>query len=70
MPLSGNDDVALLNDVANDAESLEKSNLTSLLKIIPGSRLLLSSSPGLVLRTHVGSPGKVSKGAKIRNRYN
>ena len=28
--LSGHDDVALLNDAANDAESTQKSNITSL----------------------------------------
>ena len=29
LPLSGHDDVALLNDVANDAESTYKSKMTS-----------------------------------------
>ena len=45
-------------------------SLKSETKRIPGSRLLISSLPGSALRTHVESLGKVSKGAKISNRYN
>ena len=53
MPLSGHDDVALLNDVANDAESTQKienciiiaslksETIGKLMNRIPGSRLLI-----------------------------
>ena len=71
MPLSGHDGVALLNDVANDAESTQKSKITyviiaslkseilgELIIRIPGSRLLISSLPGSALRTLVESLGK------------
>ena len=70
LPLSGHDDVALLNDVANDAESNNKiknyviiASLTSetigkLINRRPGTRLLISSLPGSALRTHVESLGK------------
>ena len=58
-----------LNDVAYDAESTQTGNyvINSYLKIetmvklinrIPGSRLLISSLPGLALRMHVESLGK------------
>ena len=57
MSLSGYDDVALLNDVANEAESTQnnyiiipslKSETTSkLINRISGLRLLMSSLPGL-----------------------
>ena len=65
LPLSGHDDVALLNDVANDAESTqiqqlrhnrkfeEGSTMGKLINRIPGSRLLISSLPGSALRKHV-----------------
>ena len=54
------------NDVANDAESTQKSKITfeecstmgKLINRIPGSRLLISSLPGSALRTHVESLGK------------
>ena len=54
-----------LNDIAYDAESTQKSIITSyslvcrvnqlgkLINRIPGSRLLISSLPGLASRTHV-----------------
>ena len=68
MPLSGHDDVALLNDVAYDAESPQKSNaIIAILKSetkgkliirIPGSRPLLSCLSGSTLRTLVDSLGK------------
>ena len=57
----------LLNDVANDAESIQNRKLCQfaenvrmgkLIDRIPGSRLLISSLPGLALRTHVESLGK------------
>ena len=64
LPLSGHDD----NDVTNDAESTQKSKIKiaslksstmgKLINRIPGSRLLISSSPGSALRTHVESLGK------------
>ena len=68
-PLSGHDDVALLNDVTNDPESIQKSKISiiaslksetmvKLINRIPGSRLLISSLPGSTLRTHVESLGK------------
>ena len=43
-----------LIDVANDAESTQKSKITSysLVFRIPGLRLLISSLPGLALRMH------------------
>ena len=54
-----------LNDVANDAESTQKSKITSyllsmgkLINRIPDSRLLISSLPGSALRTLVESLGK------------
>ena len=70
LPLSGHDDVALLNDVANDTEStqniekyviiaiLKSETMGKLINRIPGSRILISSLPGLALRTHVESLGK------------
>ena len=70
LPLSGHDDVALLNDVANDAESTQKienyviiaslksETMIKLIHRIPGSRLLISSLPGSALRTHLESLGK------------
>ena len=65
MPLSGHDDVAFFNDVANDTESTQKSKnyviiaslkietMGKLINRIPGSRLLISSLPGMALRKHV-----------------
>ena len=65
MSLTGHGDVAFFNDVANDAESTQKSIITSiianlkseitceLINRIPGKRLLISSLPDLALRTHV-----------------
>ena len=59
-----------LNDVANDAESTQNHKIRhnrcfeeclamgKLINKIPGSRLLISSLPGLALRTHVESLGK------------
>ena len=54
-----------LTDVANDAESTQKSNasttsetMSKLIKRIPGSCLLISCLTGSALRTHVESPGK------------
>ena len=59
-----------LNDVANDAESTQKSknyviivslksdSVGKLINRIPGSSLLISSLPGSALRTHVESLGK------------
>ena len=70
MPLSGHDDVAFLNDVANDAESAKKiekyviianfksETMGKLINRIPGSPLLISSLPGSAMRTHVESHGK------------
>ena len=70
LPLSGHDDVALLNDVANDTESTQKiekyviiailksETMGKLINRIPGSRLLISSLPGSALRTLVESLGK------------
>ena len=70
LPLSGHDDVALLNVVANDAESTQKNEnyviiaslksetMGKLIKRIPGSRILISSLPGSALRKHVESLGK------------
>ena len=70
LPLSGHDDVALLNDVDNDAESTQKlkkyviiaslkiETMGKLINRIPGSRILISSLPGSALRTHVESLGK------------
>ena len=70
LPLSGHDDVALLNDVANDTESTQKIEIYVIIAIlksetmgklinrIPGSRILISSLPGSALRTHVESLGK------------
>ena len=59
----------ILNDVAYDAEStkienyiitasLKSETMGKLISRIPGSRLLISSLPGSVLRTHVESLGK------------
>ena len=50
--------------------SLKSETIVELITRIPGSRLLISSLSGSVSRMHVGLLGKVSKGAKIRNRYN
>ena len=56
--------VHFLNDIANDAESTQKSKITSyslvvkLIDRIPGSCLLISSLPGSASRTHVESLGK------------
>ena len=59
-----------LNDVANDAESIQKfaslkrETIVKLINRVPGSRLLISSLPGLALRTHVellGKPRDVNK---------
>ena len=59
-----------LNDVVNDAKStqnidhyviiasLKSETKDKLINRIPGSRLLISSLPGLALRTHVESLGK------------
>ena len=70
MPLSGHNDVALFNDVTNDAESTQKPIITSysldcrlnqlgkLINRIPGSRLLTSSLTDSALRTLVASLGK------------
>ena len=68
MPLSGHDDVALLNYVTNDAESTQKKHVIiaglksetigQLIDRIPGSHLLISSLPGSALRMHVESLGK------------
>ena len=60
----------LLNDVPNDAEStqkienyviiasLKRETMGKLINRISGSRLLISSLPGLALRTRVESLGK------------
>ena len=67
MPLSGHDDVTLhfMIDLANDAKSMQKienyfiipflkrETIGKLINRIPGSRLLISSLPGLALRMHV-----------------
>ena len=66
-----------LNDVANDAESTQKSKITSfisaslksetmgkLINRIPGSPLLISNIPGSALRTYIellSKPGDVNK---------
>ena len=59
-----------LNDVANEAESTQKSKnyviiaslksetMGKLINRIPGSHLLISSLPGSALTTHVESLGK------------
>ena len=59
-----------LNDVADDAESIQKSKnyviiaslksetMGNLINRIQGSRLLISSLPGSALRTHLDSVGK------------
>ena len=59
-----------LNDVANDAESTQKSKITKkitslksetmgiLINRMPGSRILISSLPGPALRMHVESLSK------------
>ena len=72
MLLSGHDDVALLNDVTNDAEStqtskfyviiasLKSETMGKLINRISSSHLLISCLPGLALRTHVKSLGKPS----------
>ena len=71
LPLSGHDDVSLLNDVANDAESTQKlknyviiaslksETMCKLINRIPGSRILISSLPGSALRMHVESLRKL-----------
>ena len=79
MPLSGHDDVALFNDIANDTESTQKSknyviiaSLKSetrgkLINRIPGSRLLISCLPGSALRRQVewyGKPRDVNEGSQ------
>ena len=67
--LSGHDDVALLNDVAYDAEStkiesyviianLKSETMGKLINRKPGSRLLILSLPGSASRTHAESLGK------------
>ena len=65
MPLSGHDNVTLLNDVANDAESTQNSIITSyllvgrvnqlgkLINTIPGLRLFISSLPDFAMSTGV-----------------
>ena len=69
MPLSGHDDVELLNDVAYDAEStkiensviiasLKSDSMGKLINRIPGSSLLISNLPDSALRTLVESLGK------------
>ena len=71
MHLSGHDDAALLNDVAYDAESTKIENYIIIASLksetmgklinrrhVPGSRLLISSLPGVALRAHVESLGK------------
>ena len=70
LPLSGHDDVALFNDVANDTESTQNqklrhnrcfeewSTMGKLINRIPGSRLLISSLPYSAFRTYVESLGK------------
>ena len=72
MPLSGHDDVALLNDVANGAESTTKNeNYVIIASVkretmgklinrihVPGEYLLISSLPCSALRTLVESLGK------------
>ena len=70
LPLSGHDDVVLLNDVDNGAESTQKlknyviiaslkiETMGKLINRIPGSHILISSLPGSALRTHVESLGK------------
>ena len=56
--------VHFLNDIANDAESTQKSKITSyslvvkLIDRVPGLCLLISSLPGSASRTHVESLGK------------
>ena len=69
MPLSGHDDLALFNDIANDAESTQKienyviiaslksETMNKLINRIhvPGLCLLISSLPGSALRMHVES---------------
>ena len=67
MPLSGHDDVALLNNIANDTESTQKiknyvimASLKSetrgkLINRISDLRLLISSLPGSAMRMHVES---------------
>ena len=66
MPLSDHDDVALLNDVANDADqhkienyvifaSLKSETMGDLINRIPGLHPLMSSLPDSALRTHVES---------------
>ena len=57
LTLSGNDDdIALSNDVANDAKS--NKTMGKLINIIPDSRLLIASLPGSALRTLVESLDK------------
>ena len=69
LPLSGHDDVALLNDALMTLNqhiienyviiaSLKSETMGKLINRIPGSRILISSLPGWALRTHVESLGK------------
>ena len=72
MPLSGHDDVAIFltslltlnqqkkneNDII--IASLKRKTIGKLINKIPGWRLLISSLPGLALRTHFESLGKPS----------
>ena len=64
VPLSGHDDFALLNDFANDAESiqnyiiftsLKSETMGKLIKRMPGLCILISSLQGSALRPHVES---------------
>ena len=57
-----------LNDVAHDAKSTQKyviiaslksETMGKLINRIPGSRLFISSLPGLAFRTHIESLGKL-----------
>ena len=81
MPLSGHDDIALLNDVVNDAKqyknhnnytiipSIKSESMGKLINRIPGLCLLISSLPGSALRAHVESldkPCDVNKGSQRR----
>ena len=60
-----------LNDVANDAETtknrkLRHETIGKLINRIPGLRLLISSLPGVAVRTHVDS---LSKPHNINGHY-
>ena len=67
-----------VNDIKTDTKiykyviiaSLDSETSCKLINRISGLHLLISSLPGLALRKHVKSLDKVSKGEKIRNRYN